>query len=322
MDGREAGGLSENVNTPKQLASEAARPWSWSLATWGLILLGPLAAAASVVTRPEPVVTPLRTLAKADLERDIGRSHRDGRLLLRNLVVQPLAEDAGDRLTGERVWNWRDDDAPYMPFELVVPSQGVTWRQPPADEGGWRRLRRWMNDDEPALLADGQPMELTAFLAETGVTFDQRPPEGSAEAEWLLPMLAGLAGGLALAGTSRLVGGPRESGFGDLAKVKNPEPPKVDLKAIEAEQRAKAQQLDSYLDEVVAGGGEAVADNEDAGDPDDETDNAVAPTAIPAGPATPRQLVQDDAPRPVAEEKEALDYDSGEFYPTATRRRS
>lgn len=304
---------SENSpNTPARLAQEAARPWQWSIASWGLILLGPLAAVAFVVTRSEPVVTPVRTMSQETLELNVKRQTRDGRPMVQNLVVATLPEAAGHRLTGERLPDtWRQQEANYRPFELVVPAGGVVWHEPPPEGLGRRALRAWIgNNDEPRLLAEGRPLDVPAYLAAIGVSFDQMQAPNPLT-PWLVPLAVGVGAGLALAGASRLVGGPRESGFGfgDLATTDNPEPTKVDLAAIAAEQRAKAAELDGYLDSVVAGG-VSEADNV-------ETEEEADPTPAPPARQPPRTLTQDATTRHVPKNKEPASYDSGEFYPTA-----
>jgi hypothetical protein len=305
-----------SVNDPAILAKEAARPWRWSIATFGLILLGPLAAAAYVVTRPEPVQTPVRTMAREDLARDLNRAGRNDEPLLRNLAVQELRDDAGHRLTGERILSTRR--GVYSDFEMVVPADGVVWREP-YQGNNWRQLRRWFREDDPAMAGDGATLTLPAYLASVEADFDVLPQKGSPREKWFLPMAAGVVGGLGLAAVSRLALGPRQPGLGlgELANVKNPEPTKPDLAAIEAAERAKAAQIDAYMDSVLAGAPQAEA----------------APTAItnvddagaqpPAAAKAPqRQLTQDDdAPRPTAADKEDVDYVDRGFYPTAVRPR-
>ncbi len=302
-----------SVNAPAQLAREASRPWQWSIASWGLILLGPLAAVAFLVTRPEPVVTPLRTMSRDALQRNIKQQTRDGRPMVRNLSVTPLPGNSGHRLTGERLPDRRSrETTPYSTFELVVPLGGTVWQEPPPEGLGGRALQAWIRGDEPRLLANGQPLELPTYLETVDVPFEMQAAADDSW-QWVVPLLTGLAAGLSLAGVSRLVGGPREGGFGfgDLSKVKNPEPTKVDLAAIAAEQRAKAAELDSYLDTVVVAGG---SEPEDADEPAEQTEGQT-PTTPAKQP--PRQLTQDAAPRYAPAAKADASYDGGEFYPTA-----
>ncbi len=101
-----------------------------------------------------------------------------------------------------------------------------------------------------------------------------------------------------------------------MSKVRNDDPPKVDHAAIEAQQRAKAAELDSYLDEVVTGAGESPDDDEPVAVEETTPDTVAATT-----PATPRKLTQDSKrPAVQTQEEEERDY-SGEFYPTVVKGR-